>query len=153
MLTHGDQTIFESGAALLYVGELSDNLLPKDQAGRFNVTQWVFGALNSMEMASLPWSLFKFTGTDNDESGFGMFNDFLTGRLTNLERFIGDKDWLTGPFSIADIAMVDALRLIDRFDELAAYPACRALKERGEARPAFIKAHADQLAHFKKRDG
>lgn len=153
MLTHGDQTIFESGAALLYVGELSDNLLPKGQAGRFNVTQWVFGALNSMEMASVPWSLFKFTGTDNDESGFGMFNDFLTGRLTNLERFIADKDWLTGPFSIADIAMVDALRLIDRFDELAAYPACRALKERGEARPAFIKAHADQLAHFKKGDG
>lgn len=152
-LTHNGQTIFESGAALLYLGEQSEQLMPRDQAGRFAVTQWVFGALNSMEMASVPWSLFKFSGTDNDQSGFGMFDNFLSNRLTHLENFIGDKHWLTDQFSIADILMVDVLRLIDRFDGLSAYPKCRALKERGEARPAFVKAHADQLAHFQAADG
>lgn len=153
MLTHKDQTIFESGAALLYLGEHSDKLMPTDQARRYNVTQWVFAALNSMEMASVPWSLFKFSGTDNDQSGYPMFDNFLTSRLTNLEKALTDREWLTDQFSVADIAMVDVLRLIDRFDGLAGYPACRALKERGEARPAFIKAHNDQLTHFKKADG
>lgn len=152
-LTHNGQTIFECGAALLYLGEQSEHLMPSDQAGRFTVTQWVFGALNSMEMASVPWSLFKFSGTDNDQSGFGMFDNFLSNRLTHLESFIGDKHWLTDQFSIADILMVDVLRLIDRFDGLSGYPKCRALKERGEVRPAFVKAHAAQLAHFQAADG
>jgi glutathione S-transferase len=48
--------------------------------------------------------------------------------------------------------MSDALRLIDRFDGLAAYPACRAYVARATARPAFKKAHADQLAHFAAAD-
>ena len=46
----------------------------------------------------------------------------------------------------------DALRLVDRFDGLAAYPACRAYVARATARPAFAKAHADQLAHFAAGD-
>jgi glutathione S-transferase len=53
---------------------------------------------------------------------------------------------------VADILMADVLRLIDRFDGLAAYPACRAYVLRATARPAFVKAHADQLAHFAAAD-
>lgn len=48
--------------------------------------------------------------------------------------------------------MADALRLVDRFGGLAAQPACRAYLARAVARPAFIKAHADQLAHFAAAD-
>ena len=48
--------------------------------------------------------------------------------------------------------MADVLRLVDRFDGLAAYPACRAYATRATARPAFAKAHADQMAHFAAAD-
>jgi hypothetical protein len=51
-------------------------------------------------------------------------------------------------FSVADIQMADVLRLLDRFHGLADYPACRAHVARATARPAFAKAHADQMAHF-----
>ena len=44
--------------------------------------------------------------------------------------------------------MSDVLRLVDRFDGLAEYPACHAYVERATARPAFKKAHADQMEHF-----
>jgi glutathione S-transferase len=49
--------------------------------------------------------------------------------------------------------MSDVLRVVDRFDGLAAHPACRAYVARATARPAFAKAHADQMAHFAAADG
>ena len=61
-LTDGDISIFESGAILLHLGELSSALMPADPRGRSEAMEWVFAALNSVEMASLPWSMFKFTG-------------------------------------------------------------------------------------------
>ena len=62
------------------------------------------------------------------------------------------REWLAGSFSVADILMADVLRLVDRFDGLAAYPACRDYVARGTARPSFVKAHADQIAHFAAGD-
>jgi hypothetical protein len=43
---------------------------------------------------------------------------------------------------IADILMADVLRLVDRFDGLAVYPACCDYVARATARPSFVKAHA-----------
>ena len=63
-----------------------------------------------------------------------------------------NREWLAGRFSVADILMADVLRLVDRFDGLADYPACRAYVARATARPAYVKAHADQMAHFAKGD-
>jgi glutathione S-transferase len=48
--------------------------------------------------------------------------------------------------------MADALRVVDRFDKLATYPACRDYVARATARPPFQKAHADQIAHFAAAD-
>lgn len=147
-LTDGDITIFESGAILLHLGEKSPVLMPTDPKGRSVTLEWVFAALNSVEMASLPWSLFKFGGHGADTPGFRRFDDFLRARLTRLEPLLATRAWLGDTFSIADILMVDVLRLIDRFDGLAETPACKAYVARATARPAFVKALADQLAHF-----
>ena len=40
----------------------------------------------------------------------------------------------SGTFSVADILMADVLRLVDRFDGLANYPACRDYVARATAR-------------------
>ncbi len=151
-ITDGDQTIFESGAILLHLGEQSEALMPRDARGRAEVIQWVFAALNSVEMASLPWSLLQFSG-DTNSNRFKMFDDFLkVHRLARIEPVLADRDWLAAKFSVADILMADVLRLVDRFDGLADYPACKAYMDRAIARPAFKKAHADQLAHFAAAD-
>ncbi len=68
-LTDGDLSIFESGAILLHLGERSDALLPADPRGRSDAKEWLFAALNSVEMASLPWSLFMFSGDSDELSG------------------------------------------------------------------------------------
>ena len=151
-LTDGDLSIFESGAILTHLGELSAVLTPPDPRQRNEVLEWVFAALNSVEMASLPWSLFKFSGDDGDTPGWKFLDGFLKARLGHMESILAGREWLAGAFSIADILMADVLRLVDRFDGLAAYPACRAYVARATARPAFVKAHADQMAHFAAAD-
>ncbi len=152
-LTDDGISIFESGAILLHLAEDSDKLMPTDPRGRAEVKEWLFAALNSVEMASLPWSLLKFMGKTSDTPGWTFLDDFLhKHRLTHMETVLADREWLAGPFSVADILMADVLRLVDRFDGLADYPACRDYVTRATTRPAFTKAHADQMAHFAAAD-
>jgi len=151
-LTDGDLSIFESGAILLHLGERSSKLMPSDPRGRSAVKQWLFAALASVEAASQPWSFFKFTG-DTGETPMRKFIDgFLEARLKHMETVLKEREWLVGTFSIADILMADVLRLVDRFGGLADYPAAHAYVARATSRPAFQKAHADQMAHFAAAD-
>lgn len=151
-LTDGDLSIFESGAILLHLGERSEALMPADPRGRSEVKEWLFAALNSVEMASLPYSLFKFTGDTSETPGRKLFDQFLQSRLQHMETVLSGREWLAASFSVADILMADVLRLVDRFDGLAEFSACRGYVANATARPAFVKAHADQLAHFAAAD-
>jgi glutathione S-transferase len=145
-------TIFESGAILLHLGELSDRLLPADPAARNEAVEWLIAALNSVEMATQPWVLMHFTGNTGDNPVFKFFDDWVKKRLGHLETLLGGREWLAGAFSVADLLMADVLRIVDRFDGLKDSPACKAYVARATARPAFAKAHADQMAHFAAAD-
>jgi glutathione S-transferase len=147
-LTEGDLSIFESGAILLHLGERSEALMPADR--RNDVIQWLFAALNSVEMASLPWGLSRFSADAGGTPGW--LDAFLQLRLQRLEPVLAGGEWLAGTFSIADILMADVLRLVHKFDGLADFPACRGYIDRATTRPAFAKAHADQMAYFAAAD-
>jgi glutathione S-transferase len=151
-LTDGDLSIFESGAILLHLGNKSDALLPSDARGRSEAVEWLFAALNSVELASVPWSIFLFYGFASGTPEHKFFDGWVEARLDRLEPVLARRQWLAGSFSIADILMSDALRLVHRFGKLSKHPACREYVERATARPAFVKAHADQLAHFAAGD-
>ena len=151
-LTDGDISIFESGAILLHLGERSEALLSSDRRSRAETMEWLFAALNSVEMASLPWSILRFSGEAGETPAWKLLDDFLKLRLQRMEPVLAGREWLAGTFSVADILMADVLRLVDRFDGLAEHPACRAYVARATARPAFEKAHADQMAHFAAAD-
>ena len=151
-LTDGGFLIFESGAILLHLGQYSEALLPAEPRARAEATQWLFAALNSVEMASLPWTIFKFSKFATDTPEWQRLDKFLDGRLQHLEPVLAGREWLAGSFSIADILMADVLRLLHRFERLAEFPACRAYVARATARPAFAKAYADQMAHFAAAD-
>jgi glutathione S-transferase len=151
-LIDGDLSIFESGAILMHLAERSENLMPADARGRAETQEWVFAALNSVETAVLPWTIFQFMGETGEAPGWKRLDAFLQARLDHMERVLGEREWLAGRFSAADILMADVLRLVDRFDGLSTYPKARAYVARAVERPAFKKAHADQLAHFAAAD-
>lgn len=151
-LTDGDISLFESGAIMLHLGERSAALMPADTRGRAETKQWLFAALNSVEMASLPWAISKFSGETGDAPGWKRLDDFLAARLKHLDAVLAKREWLARTFSVADILMADVLRLVNRFDGLAEHSACRDYLARATGRPSFVKAHADQMAHFAAAD-
>ncbi|MEO7178850.1 MAG: glutathione S-transferase family protein [Allosphingosinicella sp.] len=152
-LTDGDLTIFESGAILLHLGEKSPALMPTDPRGRAEVLEWVIAALNSVDLPSQPWALFRFMGYPGESPEAKFVDDFLKSRLERMEAVLAGREWLVaGGFTVADLLMADVLRPVDKFDGLAEYPACRAYVVRATARPAFLKAYDDQIAHFAAAD-
>lgn len=148
----GKQRLFESGAILLYLGEQDERLLPRDPSARWAATSWLIAALNSVEpmlmqivnldvfQARQPWAC------DARPSAV----ELAKARLQSTEAALGDREWFAGPFSVADIMMATVLRNIDHTDLLADYPALAAFKARAEARPAFQRALADQLAGYRQ---
>jgi glutathione S-transferase len=151
-LTDGDLTLFESAAILLHLGERSAALLPREPQARAQALQWVFAASNSMEVALVPWVMLVISDDPFESPGARSILAFRDKRLAHLEPVLAGREWLAGGFSVADIFRTDALRLLDGTDVLAGFPASTAYVARATARPAFKKAHADQIAHFARGD-
>lgn len=152
-LTDGDLVIFESGAILLYLAEKSAVLMPTDPRGRAEVMAWVVAALNSVDLPSQPWALFRFMQFPGEAPEAKFVDDFLKARLDRMEAVLAGREWLVGGrFSVTDLLMADVMRQLERFDGLANHPACRAYVARLTARPAFAKAYQDQMGHFAAAD-
>jgi glutathione S-transferase len=73
----------------------------------------------------------------------------LEQRLRSLGDALADQEWLAGSFSVADILMVTVLRNLPDLSVLDVSPGLSAYIERGEQRPAFQRALADQCAGFR----
>ena len=146
-LDDGGLKVFESGAGLLHLARKSERLMPRDPAGEADTVQWTIAALNSIEMVTVPWWFLKISGaTDNGLAGW------MGNRLDQLEKVLSERAWLAaGRFTVADLLMADVLRLKD-VRSSGSRPATDAYVARVTGRPAFAKAHADQLAHFAAAD-
>jgi glutathione S-transferase len=146
----GKVRIFETGAIVQYIGEQSEALLPRDLQGRFRAIQWTYAALNSVEPALINLLLIDVFFTDEEWAKLRRpgAQDFVKLKLKRVSDWLGDKEWLENRFTIGDLVMTTTLRflrhsgLVDEFANLSAYV------KRTEARPAFQRALADQLAVF-----
>lgn len=146
-LDDGTLRMCESGAALLHLARKSEALMPADPASAAEVTQWLFSALNSIEMVSVPWWFLKVSGRPDNELG-----PWLDKRLAQLEHVLVSRDWLAaGRFTVADLLMADVLR-VSAVRARGERPATEAYVARVTARPGFANAHADQMAYWQAAD-
>ncbi|MBU6267415.1 MAG: glutathione S-transferase family protein [Sphingomonadales bacterium] len=152
----GHQRLFETGAILLYLGEQDERLLPRDPAARWLATSWAFAALSSIEPSIAPLVLTNVIHRDQPwatpaREAFHQQINRVLGRLTDA---LQGRQWIAGPFSIADILLTTVLRPLDRTPGLLdGHPVVLAYKTRAEARPAFQRALADHLAAFELATG
>ena len=146
-LSDGELELFESGAGLLHLARKSENLMPRDPVGEAQALQWTIAALNSIEMVSVPWWFLEVTGAkDNHLTGW------FESRLDQMETILKEREWLAaGRFTVADLLMADVLR-VAKVRAFGNRPATEAYVTRITERPAFKKAHADQMAHFAAAD-
>ena len=149
----GEITVFESGATLVHLAERGRHdgaLLPSAGQARASVLSWTFAAFNSIEPHVFEWANVSIFAAKQEWAQLrrpSLLQE-LGGRLDRLQHALGDREWLTGAFSIADIAMVTILRGLDDAELLQARPGLSDYVARGMARPAFQTALAAQLAAF-----
>ena len=150
----GNVRIFETGAIVQYIGERSETLLPTDPQGRNLAIQWSYAALNSVEPAILNVLLIDifYAGEEWAKLRRPGATDFARLKLKRVSEWLGDKDWLEDRFTIGDLLLVMVLRNLRHTDIVAEFPNLAAYLQRGEARPAFQRALADQLAAFKENE-
>ena len=150
-LRDGEVQIFESGAIVQYIGDKTEALLPRDPQGRFRAIQWTYAALNSVEPAIMNLLLIDifFVGEEWAKLRRPGAADFAKGKLKRVSDWLGDKSWLEGDrFTIGDLVMTTTLRFLRHTDMVAELPNLAAYLQRAEARPAFQRALADQVAAY-----
>ena len=144
----GDLALFETGAIVFHIAEHHAGLLPKDANARARAITWMFAALNTVEPPILELANARLLEGDKpwSKERLPLVADRVRKPLDQLSARLGDADWLDGAFSAGDLMMVSVLLrlrssgILDEFPNLAAYVA------RGEARPAYKRAFAAQLA-------
>jgi len=144
----GDLAIFETGAIVFHIAQKHEGLLPKGADARARAITWMFAALNTVEPPILDLPIAKFIEGDKPwaQERMPLVLDRIRDRFRPLSARLGDAEWLDGAFSAGDLLMVSVLLrarpsgVLDEFPSLAAYVA------RGEARPAYQRAFAAQLA-------
>lgn len=144
----GSLVLFETGAIVLHIAERHGGLLPADAEARARAIAWMFAALNTVEPPVLELVTVKFLEGDKPwkDERLPLVHDRVRVRFGQLAARLGEAEWLDGGFSAGDLLMVSVLLrarpsgLLDEFPSLAAYVA------RGEARPAYQRAFAAQLA-------
>jgi len=149
-LRDGELELFETGAILLYLAEKHGALLPQGEQARWQAIAWVFAGLNSVEPAFQRYFAYHVfnAGKDWAEEAKEAVLPLLRQKLKRVSDALGDKDWLAGEFSIADIMMVTVLNNLRETDFLDEFPALSAYHARSTARPAYQRALAAQLADF-----
>ena len=146
----GDLTLFESGAIVFHIAERHAGLLPDDANARARAIAWMFAALNTVEPPIFERSLATILEQDEPwfEQRLHVLEDSIRKRLGDLSGRLGNADWLDDAFSAGDLLMVTVLRRLNGSGILETYPNLTAYVARGEARPAYKRAFADQLAVF-----
>ena len=146
----GDLALFESAAIVFHIAERHAGLLPKDANARARAITWMFAALNTVEPPILDLQVAKLLEADRpwSEQRLALVRERIRTRLDALSKRLGDADWLDGEFSAGDLLMVTVLLRVKGAGILDEYPNLAAYAARGEARPAYKRAFAAQLAVF-----
>lgn len=144
----GELVLFETGAIILHIAEHHAGLLPDDANARARAITWMFAALNTVEPPILELVTAKILEGDKPwaQARLPLVRDRIRERLLQLSTRLGDADWLDGPFSAGDLMMVSVLLRLRASGVLDESPRLAAYVARGEARPAYKRAFAAQLA-------
>jgi glutathione S-transferase len=144
----GDLALFETGSIIFHIAERHAGLLPDDANARARAITWMFAAVSTVEPPILELVTARILEDDKPwtKERLPLLADRIRGRLRQLSARLGGADWLDGGFSAGDLMMVHVLQRLKPSGLLDEYPNLSAYVARGEARPAYKRAFAAQLA-------
>jgi glutathione S-transferase len=142
--------LFESGAIVHHIAAKSEALMPKDEKARARTITWMFAALNTIEphIANLTAiDLFHADKAWAKERRPAAL-ELAQTRLTALSKWLEGREYLEDRFTAADLLMTTVLRIPRQCDVVTSMPVLESYRLRCEARPAFQRALAAQMADF-----
>ena len=144
----GDLALFETGAIVFHIAQRHAGLLPDDANARARAIAWMFAAANTVEPPILELANAKLLEGDKswNKERLPLVQNRVRDRLTQLSARLADADWLEGAFSAGDLMMVSVLLRLKSSGIPDEYPNLAAYLARGEARPAYKRAFAAQMA-------
>jgi len=144
----GDLVLFETGSIVFHIAQHHAGLLPDEANARARAITWMFAAVNTVEPPILELGTARILESDKPwtRERLPLIADRIRERLKPLSARLGSADWLDGKFSAGDLMMVSVLLRLRASGLLDEYPTLAAYVARGEARPAYERAFAAQLA-------
>lgn len=144
----GGLVLFETGSIVLHIAEQHPGLLPDDSNARARAITWMFAAVNTVEPPILELVTVRILEGDKPwaKERMPLVEARIHERMKQLAERLGDGPWLDGAFSAGDLMMVSVLLRLRPSGLLDAWPTLAAYVARGEARPAYQRAFAAQLA-------
>ncbi|HMJ06801.1 MAG TPA: glutathione S-transferase family protein [Chthoniobacterales bacterium] len=153
----GQLILFESGSIVLHIAERHEGLLPTDAYGRARALTRMFAALNTVEPPIVEREAFMLLEKAKPwfHDRLPLLEENIRNRLNRLSNYLGDREWLDGQFSAADLLMVTVLRRLessnfpDACNIVEVFPNLSSYVERGKGRRAYKRAFEAQLAVFR----
>ncbi len=107
--------LFESGAILLYLGDKTGKFLPTSGAARYHTIQWLMWQMGGVgPMFGQLGYFHHFKGREIEDPRPRERYAAETRRLLGvLDRQLDGRDWITGAFSIPDIATASWVRALE----------------------------------------
>ena len=152
------QSVFESGAILIYLAEKTGKFLPTDFKARWQALQWVFWQVGNFGPMAGQLSHFVNYARGDHEYAHKRYADEYDRLLKVMDATLETQDYLAGEYSIADMAIWPWLLPYKRFEQsldhlpnvrrwhnnMKARPACRRGVEVGKEARTFGKPMTDK---------
>ena len=135
-------TLFESGAILAYLAEKTGRFIPIDLRGRWECLQWLFWQMAGLGPMAGQTHHFRVYALEKIPYAIDRYVR-ETGRLYGvLNKRLADRDYVAGPYGIADMACYPWINPERQGQDLDLFPHLKRWKEAIAARPAVQRAYA-----------
>jgi glutathione S-transferase/GST-like protein len=104
VIVHDGFAVFESGAILLYLAELSGRLLPTEPKARSRVVQWLMFQMGGIGPMMGQANVFYRYFPERIQPAIDRYHGEVRRLFGVLDRHLARNEWLAGDYSIADIA-------------------------------------------------
>lgn len=135
------QTVFESGAILLYLAEKAGQLIPQDQRGRISTIEWLMWQMGGLGPMLGQAHHFNYYAPERIDYAMERYSNEANRLYGVMERRLAKTEWLAGDeYTIADIASFPWTRTYERQGvNIDNYPHVKAWRAKIFARPAVEK--------------
>ena len=146
-------SIFESGAILQYLGRKTGKFYPANERLRTEVEQWLFWQMGGLGPMAGQAHHFRNYAPEQLDYAIKRYTNEVNRLYGVMNKRLADREFLAGPYSIADMACVGWAKLWERQgQDIGEFPHFKRWLETVLARPAVKRGIAIRIEDAGKVD-